>query len=81
VSIRSKLLEDAADDAYAPVEDDFASEFDTDNAPAWEKTSLVDEINNINAVVGKVRDAIRFDLSPLSALIQAGAQLKANVMG
>lgn len=76
-----QAVEDAADDAYAPVEDDFASEFDTDNAPAWEKTSLVDEINNINAVVGNVRDAIRFNLSPLSALIKAGAQLKANVMG
>lgn len=76
-----QAVEDAADDAYAPVEDDFTSEFDTDNAPAWEKASLVDEINNINAVVGKVRDAIRFDLSPLSALIKAGAQLKANVMG
>lgn len=76
-----QAVEDAADDAYAPVEDDFSSEFDTDNAPAWEKASLVDEINNINAVVGKVRDAIRFNLSPLSALIKAGAQLKANVMG
>ncbi|WP_025918201.1 DNA circularization protein [Herminiimonas sp. CN] len=76
-----QAVDDAADDAYGPMEEDFASEFSVDGAPAWSVQSIVDEIGHINDVVSSVRSAMRFDLSALSQLVRAGSMLKANVMG
>jgi prophage DNA circulation protein len=55
-----QAVEDAADDAYAPVEDDFASEFDTDNAPAWEKHRW--SMKLIISMRWWVKFVMRFDL-------------------
>ena len=76
-----QAVEDAADDAYGPMEEDFASEFSVDGAPGWSLDSIVGEINKINDVVSSVRAALRFDLSALSQLVRAGSMLKANAMG
>lgn len=76
-----QVVDDAADDAYGPMEDDFASEFSVAGAPAWSVQSIVDEIGHVNDVVSSVRAAMRFDLSALSQLVRAGSMLKANVMG
>ncbi|WP_025916138.1 DNA circularization protein [Herminiimonas sp. CN] len=76
-----QAVDDAADAAYGPMEDDFASEFSVAGAPAWSVQSFVDEIGHINDVVTAVRSAMRFDLSALSQLVRAGSMLKANVLG
>lgn len=76
-----QAVEDAADAAYGPIEEDFASGFSVDGAPAWSLDSIVGEINKINDVVSSVRAALRFDLSVLSQLVRAGSMLKANVLG
>lgn len=76
-----QAVEDAADDAYEPIETDFADEFSVDGAPAWSIQSVIDEVGRINDVVSDVRAALRFDLSALSQLVRAGSMLKANLRG
>jgi prophage DNA circulation protein len=76
-----QAVEDAADECYEPMEEDFAEEFSIDGAPGWSIESITGEINRINDVLTTVRNALSFDLSSLSTLLRAGNIFKANLIG
>lgn len=76
-----QAVEDASDACYGPMEEDFASDFSIDAAPAWSIDSITGEINRINDVITSVRNGLSFDLTSLSSLLRAGNMFKANLVG
>lgn len=76
-----QAVEDACDDCYAAMEDDFASSFSIDDLPGWSVDSIADEIGRISDVITSVRNGLQLDLSALSVLNRAGNLFKSNLVG
>lgn len=70
----------AADGCYGPMFGDFSNVFSIDGMPSWSVDSIIGEVGQITDVIANIRNSLQFNLAPLSALIRAGNELKANII-